>query len=86
LHRFGFRHDEEALESSGEAETVVERDEVDPTGAIAAPDQSGSELEGVGSAQLVDGEEPLGAGAHLLDRLDLEAAQPQIVEDLARLL
>src|SRR5262249_42281950 len=74
----GVRHDEEALARGGEAEAVGQTDEAAAPGALAAPEEGGRELEGVGGAQGVNGEEPFGAGADLLDRLDLEGARPQV--------
>jgi hypothetical protein len=83
---FRERHDEETLESRGKAKTFVERDEVDSARAIATPHQGGCKLERVGGPQRMDGEEALGSCTHLLDRLDLETARSQIVEDFASLL
>ena len=80
---FGVGHHEQAFESGGATEAVIETHEVDPARALAAPRQRSRKLERVGGAEPMHGEETFGPGAHLFDRLDLEAARPQSIENVA---
>src|SRR5436305_3749330 len=80
----GIGKDAESFQRGGEAERRMEGDEAGPLRALAAPDQGGGQLQGLGGPQRMDGrmdgEQAQGAGSQLLGGLDLEAPLSQMVE------
>src|SRR4051794_2891769 len=53
----GIGEDAESFAGGGEAEGLVQADEIDAMRVLAAPDQGGGELQGPTGAQRMDGED-----------------------------
>lgn len=61
--------DFEALEVSGRIETLVEADDLEGTRVTFGSQEGSRELQGIGGAQVVNAEEPLGGFADHFARL-----------------
>ena len=62
----------------------VERDELERPGVAVARDERGADVQRIGSSQRMTLDDPLGMGAHEIDRRDLRPALPCVEKLTAR--